>query len=478
MKKLVFTLLLLQSAVFSFAQKASDVLENGIRIGTDNVIVYKYNTVDKSIKYGINRSLGDATAPINFLSVEENNIFLCTRNAVNVYARPLNPLNYSYSSTVVVSVDPINESASKALSSILSVITKFPDSTISNKGIVSLNSKDIKVCKDSLIIYFSTINKLLQKDKKEIMSATFNKLKALDFSEQETTVSRFKEIKQEKTPVKEHYEKIKSEIEKAKTLLSASDCIDINDSLLKMQLDLIVQNFSTIYEEQFKRFKNLEKAFESVENEINKASIGGGESGLRWCILLKEVSTKRGEISAHSLQVFESGYNLSSENEIVVTVQKELVKNDAKFRRFQRFVPEVSVGTAYTFFKYYEYGTTTDAAGKQYVATPTEKEINNLNISTMVNFTYYIENSAVHPFWQIGAGANAEVPSLLTGFGLRGVLGTNRISISGGIAMTWIKELDNLKVGDEVTGTAAIDQDLKNTFSWPPKAYIGLQYNF
>ena len=44
--------------------------------------------------------------------------------------------------------------------------------------------------------------------------------------------------------------------------------------------------------------------------------------------------------------------------------------------------------------------------------------------------------------------------------------------------MTWIKELEKLKVGDEVTGTAAIDQDLKSAFSWPPKAYIGLQYNF
>ena len=102
----------------------------------------------------------------------------------------------------------------------------------------------------------------------------------------------------------------------------------------------------------------------------------------------------------------------------------------------------------------------------------------------MVNFNYYMPNSPIHFLYQIGAGINSGIPTIITGFGIRSnINGIKRISISGGIALTWIKELDKLKVGDEVTGTSDIDKDLKFQFSWftkqyTPKSYIGLQYNF
>lgn len=71
------------------------------------------------------------------------------------------------------------------------------------------------------------------------------------------------------------------------------------------------------------------------------------------------------------------------------------------------------------------------------------------------------------------------MPTLLTGFGVRSnINGIKRLAISGGVAMTWVKELDELKVGDKITGTDDIDKDYK--FSSAPKfsPYVTLQYNF
>ena len=488
MKNFFYILFLLSTSSSVFAQKASDVLENGIRVGTDNVIIYKYDPVAKILKYGITRSLNDITQPVIFLPTEDASLYLCNRNAANIYVRPLNPLNYSFGSNIEILPDPINETAATALGTIINsipgantgkVTQAQPDKIVNGKN-VPQQPLVIEVCTISNDIErkLQAIENALKSDKKNEINSIFKSLKELDFKEENLTVRAFDKIKVTKEPIDDHFKDIDKKLTEVQTLVSEYKCEKMNGEIVRMQLNLIVQNFSNVFQEQSKRLKNLQVAFELVEKEILKASSGDGESGLKWCVLLEQVPTKSGKIANHNLQVFEQGYVLSGENEITASPKKEIFKTDSKFRRFQRFVPEVSVGTAYTFFEYYEYGTTTDDTGQQFVANPTEKEIKNLNITTMVNFTYYIENSSVHPFWQVGAGLNAEIPTLLTGFGLRGVLGTNRLTISGGIAMTWIKELNDLKVGDPISGTADIENDLKHTFTWPPKPYIGLQYNF
>jgi hypothetical protein len=158
---------------------------------------------------------------------------------------------------------------------------------------------------------------------------------------------------------------------------------------------------------------------------------------------------------------------------------KELIKRTVRVRKFQRFVPEVSVGTAFTFFKYNSYGTTSDSTGQQFVGSPNENMVRNINITTMLNFNYYIPNSPIHPLYQLGVGINSGIPTILSGFGLRSnINGIKRLAISGGIAMSWIKELDKLKVGDKISGTDDIEKDYK--YGSAPKftPYVGLQFNF
>jgi len=80
---------------------------------------------------------------------------------------------------------------------------------------------------------------------------------------------------------------------------------------------------------------------------------------------------------------------------------------------------------------------------------------------------------------QIGLGINSEIPTLLTGVGLRNNLnGSRRFTISGGLAMSWLKELETLEVGDPVSGTDDIDKDFKYSSTPSFTGYIGIQCNF
>lgn len=200
---------------------------------------------------------------------------------------------------------------------------------------------------------------------------------------------------------------------------------------------------------------------------------------MRWCIKLDEVPSKEGKISVYTISIKENGYELSDKLEIVSIESKDILKRTFRVRKFQRFVPELSVGVAYTFFTYNTYGTTSDASGQQFVAPPTENSVRNINITTMINLNLYCPNSNIHPLWQIGLGINSEMPTLITGLGVRLNLNSKtRFRITGGLAMTWIKDLETLKVGSKISGTSDIDKDLKYKTSPLLSPYVGLQYNF
>lgn len=470
------------------AQKASDVLEKGLRIHANEQMIIQYNPTSKQLEYSLNVSFNDGTKPFNFKPLEDGLLLLNQSENINVYTYPVNPLNYSFAGNVSYIEDPIDAEAAKALSGIVTQLGKFgvkQKDTVAlaiNKGVVSYSTvNEDSMCKAVLSASINEVKQiiaLLETDQKTQMVKLFKELKALKFEEQKTTLSDLVTIKGKFDIIEAHFQAIVQKLDLVAQNLKGLDCNVEQNKFNKILLDLVIKDTRKAYSEQLKRFKNFYGAYELVKKAADEYATGGGTDGLRWCKPLPRVKTKRGEIGSLSVKLAESGLALDADEEIIAVTTKELAAKEVKFRRFQRFVPEVSAGVAYTFFKYKTYGTTTDAAGQQVVSEASEEEVKNINVTSMLNFTYYIENSNVNPFWQIGIGANADVPTLLTGFGLRGVLGTSRICLSGGIAMTWIKELQDLKLGDPVDGTTAIENDLKPVFSWPPKAYIGIQYNF
>ncbi len=458
----------------TFAQKASDILENGNPVNKGNRIFLKYDLTEKKLKIDdVKRD-----QEVDFTSMEDSLIYLVRKNAVNIYLRPLNPLNYTYNTETKVIVDPINEAAEIALGEIIGVL----DDVINPQKLAppaAAPGAPLPNCNefDSLKVAVKNIQKKLSDSRKEEISEIFMELKAIPFTNESSTIETIKKTSADIEKIETHFKKIEEFISKTKDKVEALPCTNPDPFILKYIFNSILKEFSATLEEHKKRLSNLSTAHKLVKDQQVKASIGGGTDELKWCIPLNEVASKEGKISIYSVTIKESGYKLSDSKEIVSIEAKEVAKKSLRVRKFQRFVPEVSIGTAFTFFKYNTYGTTSDSLGVQYVASPTENLVRNINITTMINFNYYIPNSSIHPLYQLGVGLNSGIPTLMSGFGLRIKTGQRRIAITGGLAMTWVKELDKLKVGDKISGTDDIDKDLTFQFA-KPTGYIGIQYNF
>ncbi len=477
---LFITFLVILSCQAVFAQKASDILERGNPVKEGHRLFLKYDILDKKLKIDDAKNIQE----VDFTSIEDSVIYLVRKNAINIYLRPLNPLNYTYNTETKIVVDPINQAAEAALGDIIGVIenvqnpTKTTSVEKSQGGTLKTTNESVKCVEfTNLKKDIERIQKKLLDSKKEDISKIFETLKAITFADEKSTVDTLNATKEKIKIIDNHFKEIESIINGARAKVDSLPCNDPDPFIAKYIFNSILKEFSLTLEEQKKRLKNLITVNKLVKDMQEKASTGGGTDELTWCIPLNEVAAIEGKISIYSVTIKESGYKLSDSKEIIGIESKEVNKKSLRVRKFQRFVPEVSIGTAYTFFKYNTYGTVSDSTGVQYVSSPTENLVRNINITTMINFNYYIPDSPIHPLWQLGVGVNSGIPTLMTGLGLRIRAGQRRLAITGGLAMTWIKELDKLKVGDKISGTDDIDKDLKFQFA-KPKGYIGIQYNF
>jgi hypothetical protein len=473
MKKLFLTVLAIYIYChFSTAQKASDVLENGIHVKSDYAIFLKFDEKDKVLKYAIAKSKGDKTNPIKPILLSDTSIFLVAQTALPVYLLPLNPLNFSQTTENKIIVEQINEAATSALGSIINVLNQAKVMNIGPE-----RNEDLFMYLESEI---NSLQKKLGNNKKANIIILFNRLKALTFIKERQTIDSLEQIKSSIDNIEKYFNEQDSIInktrEKVKEYNSGNHLVDITVQHL---FNSALEELSNARKEHKKRLENLQNAYNLAKQTQQEASIGGEEKGLEWCIKLNDIPSKEGKISNFSITIKESGHDLSVKNEIVSNEPKDVLKRTMKIMKFQRFIPEVSVGTVFTFYKYNSYGTTSDSTGQQYIATPTENTVKNINITAMINWNLFCSNSPIHPLIQTGVGINSGIPSFLVGGGLRFSNNSkNRIRITGGLAMTWIKELDKLKVGDKVPGTADIDEDLKYSSSPKFSPYVGLQYNF
>lgn len=490
-KLLIITVLILFCEKMN-AQKASEILEKGIPVKSDCALFLKYNKEGKILNYAIAKSKADVQNPIKPIPLNDSIILLASQSAIPIYLLPLNPLSYAQSTENKIIVDPINEAALVALTSITDVLQEMMGDSdpIEEKGMPYVATYRRKLIRkdgnknNSLCTKITTnleaIKKKLESNHKAEIASLFTRLKALSFAEQGETKDSLDSIKKDIKNIQKHYEEIDETMAKTKDILKMYKPIACELSYaLEYIFNDVLKNLTEVNDEQQKRVNNLLKVYELVAKAEQEASRGGGVDGLRWCMPLQSIPSTEGKISFYTISIAQGGYQLNDKNEITNSESKNILSNTLIVRKFQRFVPEVSVGTAFTFFKYNTYETTSDSTGQQYVASPTENTMRNLKIATMINFNYYMPNTALHPFYQIGLGINSEMPTLLTGFGFRSnINGVRRLAISGGVAMTWVKELDKLNVGSKVLGTDDIAKDLKFQFSWPPKSYISIQYNF
>lgn len=403
-KKFLFLSMILICAQRILGQTAAEVLESGVPVERGHRLFLKYDISDKILKVDAAKKDQDA----DFTALEDSLTFLVRKNAVNIYLKPLNPLNYSYNTETKIIIDPINEAATRAFGAIIEVLN-----TPTFHGDADKNADEkcgFKTIKNDI----EKIQKSLSLSKKEKILEVFESLKKMSFVDEKSTIDALNVEKENIREINQHFEDVQKEINKVSDLVEKYSCDNPEPFTTKYIFNAILKDLSLRKDEQKKRLSNLQTAYKLVKDMQEKATAGGGSEQLRWCIPLNEVPSKEGKISIYNITIKESGYKLSDNKEIVSIETKEVTKKSVRIRKFQRFIPEVSVGTAFTFLKYYSYGTTSDETGQQYVGIPTENTIKNLNITTMINFNYFIPNSPIHPLYQLGVGINSEMPTLLT----------------------------------------------------------------
>jgi soluble cytochrome b562 len=503
MKKILAVLLVLIPAVLS-AQKVNEVLE----VGPDEIIqgrakfLLKFN--GKTLDYDFWND-----EKTRFRPLKDSTLFLSKQNSVSVYRRPVNPLNYSFQSKLEFVPSAISQEADAALEIITKSLTdlvgqagkenKAAKDAVhkARKAAIDKNKKadttkipDPPECSEftDMVTLVKQIEALLKKDQKGKVKEIFNELKAMTFEKEQLTKAELEKITPELEPLQTDLGDIETKIAQLEVSISNYDCPPPHTDpyIARFVFTSQVMLMKTALKEQKDRYNNLKKCLDLVQKAYSEAS--ESDEGLKWMVAFKvnddghNIEVKRKTVSNFLVTVNDGGYKLSDNGEIVAAESKEKSKVLVRVLKFQRFIPEVIPGAAYSFLQFPKFGVNTDTAtGKQLVADAGNENFKRINFSAMVNFNFFSPQSSVHPFLQIGVGANTDYPAFFTGGGLRFDIGggtVKALAISGGMVSTWIKTLKTLKIGDEVKGTADLEKDITHEFKWPPKLYLGIQLKF
>lgn len=140
-------------------------------------------------------------------------------------------------------------------------------------------------------------------------------------------------------------------------------------------------------------------------------------------------------------------------------------------RRYQRIIPSVSTGLFYSSLAFNRFGTATNAAG-QTIVSAAEPNDNPVLSAAHLNLFF---NSSRDIVWlgQVGVGPSKEKPVFLLGGGAY----YKGFQLSLGAIWTWQPRLNSLEIGDVVTGTSDIENDIRFKFDAKPRFYIGLSIN-
>jgi hypothetical protein len=148
-------------------------------------------------------------------------------------------------------------------------------------------------------------------------------------------------------------------------------------------------------------------------------------------------------------------------------------------RVYRALFPEAGVGAVFGFIERPKYGTSTDANGKTVVSLASKDNVS-VDPAVMVNFVCRCDAGGIAPMLQVGAATSKDLPAVLLGGGLRlfQVGGKGDIALGGGLLLGWFQDLQKLKVGDVVKGTADITADLGYIKTPQPAPYFTIQYKF
>ncbi len=109
--------------------------------------------------------------------------------------------------------------------------------------------------------------------------------------------------------------------------------------------------------------------------------------------------------------------------------------------------------------EYAKFGTAT--VGGQTVVGPAGADRQYSTPVALLNLVGMFRRAPISPMLQFGVGSGKNYPMLLAGVGVRFTRFAEEFSLTGGFAFPFVRRLQELKVGDPVSGTADLEKDLK-----------------
>jgi hypothetical protein len=191
-------------------------------------------------------------------------------------------------------------------------------------------------------------------------------------------------------------------------------------------------------------------------------------------VALHPAPDKQSTITARAVAIAytagESGIAVTGEDERSATL---------RLRYFTPFAVEAGAGAVFAVVDRPKYGTRRNSRGELTVASAGVTSLS-VDPSVLLNFVCRCGGGTIlEPMAQVGASTSKETPALFVGGGIRVfVVGRGDVAVGGGLLLAWVRDLATLAVGDVVSGTADIREDLG--FGRAPRAghYFVIQYKW
>ena len=268
----------------------------------------------------------------------------------------------------------------------------------------------------------------------------------------------------------EETEKIIEKLEQESTefigsyLKSNNIALSLNISeLIKLKVNEVNKDFKDfvkIKEALDTKYTKIEELFTSISDRTYTEK----ENETR----IDTISFKKGK--RNEVTIYFKKYDYNSETKSLT--EKEQKEFKIKIRKYQKFIPVVSSGVLYTNVTFNTFGTATNENEETIIEKGEDKE-NEIAVGAYLNL--YLNNGWENPiFFQLGVGPSKEKPLLFGGVGINIA---SKLSLSAGAVFTWSPSLSELNVGDVISGTIEIENDITYKFTNTPKFYLGLSYN-
>lgn len=284
-------------------------------------------------------------------------------------------------------------------------------------------------------------------------------------------------IKENKRLAKENEKKIKETNEKIEKLELESkkfigSYLKLNETYLTLNITelikLKVKDVNEDFEDFLKMKENLNTKYTKLEElfiAISNSTYKEKDKKETRIDLINFEEGKRNEIT-----IYFKIYDYNTETKAIT--EKEHKEYKINIRKYQKLIPVVSSGVLYTNLTFNNFGTGTNDKDETIIEKGEDKD-NEIAVGAYLNL--YLNNGWQNPiFFQLGVGPSKEKPLLFGGLGINIA---SKLSLSVGAVFTWTPSLNELNVGDVISGTAEIENDITYKFTNTPKFYLGLSYN-